>query len=905
MYVLYHRESFYYPLLLKFVPQRITKSKTTLLDQSSMNALNEFITNTQLFNQFLKTHQKDLTQRLSYEIAGPTSLLSDKCFYMYAHLTQQLCELYEYFITEKLIPLLSQKETSSTKQTKLKSTFLIVCDFLQVVRIVYAQMFYQIDIIESASQREGEIASPSIDAYNNQEDLAVLTPPIIEIPSGQTPSLKEKRFAIDEISQESRKSFDAIMDIILALASSLDPISQSKAIEITESTKNYICRKVSERKESKYLIELEEQIQGLPCSLYGLKLLLEDKMVTHVHSIENGKVCLVQSQKVLYLLDNGLLIFASPKSMSKSTTGIQCNGASCLSSSQHCSVVDISLRLDVDDIFIENQPERVHSQSEITDELFALICHNQVIMISFSDIRQKQIWHRAIERVLTDNGNRTRNVKHDEIQTDHSDLALLLEEMPIDQIPLIRLASHDAEELTDLFWIKCDGIKAWVRSDWALGKIMFDGKTMLLFEVLGWKSYNHLLTWSCIVKSGESGCAPIMQIVENSLTGPQDWSLQLTLKMDANTYIIQLMTTRRNRTDFWFDQFAKAIARNEKIQINSERKRSQRIEPYSPTSSEKDKAITGTARSKLFTARNKDIIPSDSTKRPSKEIKHDVASKAKWMQSKKQKKTNAELNAAQEESLKGGTSGYLQACPKESTKVSQNILITDAPTKLDEHSSSPHETISALTSPSIRIVLTGLDPSAIIRNQIKSITDAHLEEDIEVATHLIVLTHKLKRTVKLMCGIAYCDHIYIAKWLLDSANSGHPIENENTEYCLTDREAEQKWKFNLFEIMYGRTKEQRQRLFHGSRFFVTNHKSLLPPFNDLQKMVQSAGGTIFCKGIAEPTDIVITTKAALTVPSILKRLRNAQKVYSPELILSGILQQRLGLDNHQLELPHN
>nr|CCA17842.1 conserved hypothetical protein [Albugo laibachii Nc14] len=878
----------------KAVPQRIL---------GVMDALIKFIANSRIFAESLKNYCDNFTQGLDFENARHSSLSSDKHIYSYLHLSQQLYELYQYFITEKLAPLLSLSEKSSKKQIKLKTSFSILCDFLQVIRIVYAQMSCQIVMIESAAKGQVGITSSPIDRYTNQEELTDLTPPILEIPAAQPvrnypemsssiipQSLEEKKIAMDEMILKSTKSFDDMIDTVLAVASNLDPVSQSKAMEITGNTRDYMCRNVSERKAAKYLIELEEHIQGLPCSLNGIKLLLEDKMMVRIHGKKNDQVSVVTSQKVLYLFDNGLLVFASPKSGSGLIADND-NETPSLSSSQHYSVVDISLRLNVEDIFIEDQPERVDSRNGIKINSFVLICRTQVIMIRFPDSEQKNMWHRAIDRIITDNDNRMRNVKLDEIQTDNFDIAILLEQISFDQIPFIRPTCHDSEELSDLLWIKCDGIKEWTQPDWVLGKVMFDGKTMLLFRVLGWKSYNHILTWSFVVKPGEAGCPPTMKITENSPLGSEDWNLQLTLSSNAGTLVIQLMTTRQNRTDFWFDQFTKAIARNERRQVCSKQRTDQNIETCSSTSSQDGTAITATALSHLSTAVTVINSPSESTKRQQNEKKNCAASEAKWMQSKKHKQSNDESHSAQaRESLKAR--GALDV---------KNAPITEASVEECERTPSFHERNVALTPSLIRVVLTGLDPTPAVRNQIRAIPNAILEKEIEMATHLIVLTHNLKRTVKLMCGISYCDHIYITKWLLDSANCGHPIENQHAVYCLTDPEAEQKWNFNLYDIMYRRKKEQRQKLFHGHRLFVTNHKSLLPPFNDLQKMVQSAGGTTTCKGIAESTDIVITTEAALAVPSVLKRLRNVQRVHSPELILSSILQQNIILENHQLD----
>ncbi|KAF4032668.1 Regulator of Ty1 transposition protein 107 BRCT domain [Phytophthora infestans] len=202
---------------------------------------------------------------------------------------------------------------------------------------------------------------------------------------------------------------------------------------------------------------------------------------------------------------------------------------------------------------------------------------------------------------------------------------------------------------------------------------------------------------------------------------------------------------------------------------------------------------------------------------------------------------------------------------------------------------------------SIRIVLTGLEPTAAVRKKIKAIAGAVYESDVTKATH--VIAPQLKRTVKLLCGISCCKHILGQRWLDESARFGAAVDEQAN--CLRDKEAEGKWHFDLSNTMYGVSTEQRQRLFANYNVFITNHKSVLPPVKDLVKIVECAGGKALSKGKPGVNDLVITSEAALAVATVRKQLASAnpERIYSPELILSSILQQHVELDKHRLELP--
>ncbi|TMW56650.1 hypothetical protein Poli38472_006660 [Pythium oligandrum] len=207
---------------------------------------------------------------------------------------------------------------------------------------------------------------------------------------------------------------------------------------------------------------------------------------------------------------------------------------------------------------------------------------------------------------------------------------------------------------------------------------------------------------------------------------------------------------------------------------------------------------------------------------------------------------------------------------------------------------------------SIRIMFTGLDATnAKLRDKVKRIADASQEDDeIETVTHLIAPRNQLKRTVKLLCGISLCDHILDERWLDESARSGVPA-NEAT-HCLKDTSAESKWDFSLYHTMYEVPKDQRRQLFRGLRFYITNHKTVLPPVKDLAKIVECAGGVVAeAKPGAKEGDIVITTEAAAATATVRKAIASASsdQICTPELILSGILQQRVDLEAHRLQLP--
>ncbi|KAG7387530.1 hypothetical protein PHYPSEUDO_014052 [Phytophthora pseudosyringae] len=263
---------------------------------------------------------------------------------------------------------------------------------------------------------------------------------------------------------------------------------------------------------------------------------------------------------------------------------------------------------------------------------------------------------------------------------------------------------------------------------------------------------------------------------------------------------------------------------------------------------------------------------------------------------------NVETNPPVEASLVAEEPTSPRVPPRSQRKVTASSRGTKR-TVSSQSLADSESTNSQAEDGSVRVILTGLEPTTAIRKKIKAIAGAVYESNIEKATHVIAPQSQLKRTVKLLCGISCCTHVLGERWLDESARAGAAVDEQAN--CLRDEEAECKWQFDLRSTIYGVPAEQRQRLLAGYSVFITNHKSVLPPVKDLVKIVECAGGKASSKGKPGTNDLVITSEAALAVATVRKQLASAnpERIYTPELILSSILQQRVELDKHRLELP--
>ncbi|KAF0687657.1 Aste57867_20641 [Aphanomyces stellatus] len=214
---------------------------------------------------------------------------------------------------------------------------------------------------------------------------------------------------------------------------------------------------------------------------------------------------------------------------------------------------------------------------------------------------------------------------------------------------------------------------------------------------------------------------------------------------------------------------------------------------------------------------------------------------------------------------------------------------------------------SSLTPPpapkTLRIALTGFaDPEKLII-KISSIPHAMYEEDVTHATHIVAPSGVLKRTVKILCGISCCLHILDEKWLHVSAKQGAAADE--TRFCLTDAAKEALWGCSLHQTMYGHTLAQRQALLEGRSFYITRHKSILPPPEDLERIIVCAGGQVVAASEIDAQTIAITSVDAVATAAIKKILKSLrpEQCYTPELLLRCILTQSLDLDQYHVDVP--
>ncbi|KAK1945230.1 PAX-interacting protein 1 [Phytophthora citrophthora] len=885
--------------------------------------------------QFLERLNQDLACKLRFKCRQlGESVVEAVTFDRFVEAAEQLRYLHAFF--QAKLKLILEDRLSVDGQSadeRCSDVVGVLGDMLCVLRVVYKQLFCRSEATQAVLKAVLMRESADRNVIERYLTMQQLTP--------------------EKLVGRPLKRFDALVEFVEALSKALSVEGKDDSttngsdgakvnyapqlMHIAQENKHFIYLAKADVEAESELIALQTKFRGDGAEAFidlsDNKLLLHGEVLLLVRRQSDpsevglsAKGWLTEPDEIYaHIFQDGTLV-CSKRQESESGdlfTILQC------------------LHLKQDATFLEHIPTSVPIlESTDEDRALALILQDTTLVFAWDDATEKQRWVDAIGGFLEMNGSR--------LEVLHQGRAISNIPIPeeitnqlveTDIIPTEFPSFYD-DHLPGVFWMVPSKDSKPTTTPCELVEIVFYARWLLVFKLNGWARHSSLCHFDT--------CAPEMEIGEQP-RGDKEWSLVISNGAENR---VTLVSKKRTRIDFWFDQVWKSIDSAQTAARRAEREKREREE----MEQEEAHACGDTRRRGGHIGKKrtfKIISNSGETSADEKQQPSIRQSPTESNTSKPDDKTDEECG----EQIRGTSVTITEEEPtidaaapakkksrrlaeksKQPSTSSSAATIASPPMKtpkrrwLTRKSEDPNDTTLLPTQPSptvptdestseidatqipanesaneeqktqeLRIILTGIEPTAAIRKKIDSIAGAVYEEDIEKATHILAPKNQLKRTVKLLCGISRCTHILDVRWLDESARVGAPVYER--AHCLKDAKAEAKWHFDLLKTMYDVTLEQRQQLFAGLQVFITNHKSVLPPVKDLAKIVECAGGIAVTKGSAGPNDVVITSDAALTTASVRKTLTqaNPQKIYSPELVLSSILQQHIHFDKNHLE----
>ncbi|XP_043788015.1 MATH and LRR domain-containing protein PFE0570w isoform X2 [Apis laboriosa] len=160
----------------------------------------------------------------------------------------------------------------------------------------------------------------------------------------------------------------------------------------------------------------------------------------------------------------------------------------------------------------------------------------------------------------------------------------------------------------------------------------------------------------------------------------------------------------------------------------------------------------------------------------------------------------------------------------------------------------------------------------------------------------VLVTDKIRRTVKFLCALALSIPIVSTNWLHDSEKIGHFEELEN--YILEDPEAEAKFHFKLKKSL---EKAKEYKLLEGYTLILT--PNIAPPPPELKSIIISCGGKALLRPPSswpEKAMIISNKEDLINAKKFLVKAPKNIIIQSTEFILTGILRQELEFNEFRL-----
>lgn len=972
-------------------------------DHDAEQLLRGFVDGERSYAVYLTAIEQQFSRRLRFQSCAGleaarcvgSCLKHDEFVQSFVTASKELLYLHSTFV-ERLKQALSHapQEARSVADRRMRITRLveIVLDLLIVVRVVYGRLFCQTDALQNVLQ-----------TANDQASMVVRELPMhLQLPLKEFAERPLQRF------HEMVAFADALVSVIEE-----DDALQEHASSLTRcalESREYIEQVKTDAREERELIALQTRFDGAgQVDLCGKKIMVQGEvnvalLQSYGHeesSLQTTALWPNMEKLQIHCFNDGSIFYS--RILGCDTKKIGKNPMIEMSRYAICG----RQQLNQDAVFMEVIPD------VISDRAFALICGQQCVIIELDDASEARQWIDVISGLLEQNEARSQILRQGRSADNLPIPSELVKQLSgSHEKPLVTFPSFHDDDLPGVFWMQNlsneDG-KQLQELNWVLVEVALYANWLLISQINGWKDHQVIHS----VDTAESGLD-----ITDSQSGNHDWSLILS---SSGSSEITLLSKKRTRIDFWFDQVSKSIERartaakkakeqaeeeeakrlaaeeaarvEQQAKIEEAAQTSVPVENVAPKSSggfinvrQKKKRLSNTividapvsietpstekqdtsnvpepepaivsanevstndvtsdapiensstkpkgrARSKRTKGDEQDGANTDpkgdTLKSPAKKRKVaatmdslvQAAEDALSADTNEDEPPSTQIPASQQTQKRARRAATMKSplvkTPKHRwlkrkteepadaglTQSSQDTTIGDSGSGTDVPPNPSLSTVISDTGPEIRIILTGIEPTPSVRKKIKAIKSGVYEDDVTKATHVIAPKNALKRTVKMLCGISCCAHILDERWLDESARAGYALDEHS--YCLHDAVAESKWKFDLKKTMYSYTSEQRRQLFCGHTVFITNHKSILPPVKDLVNIVECAGGQATMKGTASASDLVITSKAALGVASVQKSLVNAdpQKMFSPELILSSILQQHIEFGKHHV-----
>ncbi|KAJ7387507.1 Mediator of DNA damage checkpoint protein 1 [Desmophyllum pertusum] len=253
----------------------------------------------------------------------------------------------------------------------------------------------------------------------------------------------------------------------------------------------------------------------------------------------------------------------------------------------------------------------------------------------------------------------------------------------------------------------------------------------------------------------------------------------------------------------------------------------------------------------------------------------------------------SETIADSEESSTAGSSRGSRKGRQRKQTVEDAVEVEETPVKKSRRGKEP----AASHSPSLNRgklsdeSIPGSCSLGLLTSRVVTSLGGQLVDNIHNCTHLV--TDKVRRTVKFLCGLASGQVIVLPSWL-DACKKAKSFV-DTTPFLVKDKDAEKQYKFDL---QRSHEVALTKGLLEGYKIHVT--KKVKPEPSQMKDIIQSAKGE-YLTSMPRNKDGRILVISCEEDRSVCKKpLEAGILVVSAEVLLTGVLRQELNLKEHKL-----
>ncbi|KAJ7380910.1 PAX-interacting protein 1 [Desmophyllum pertusum] len=204
-----------------------------------------------------------------------------------------------------------------------------------------------------------------------------------------------------------------------------------------------------------------------------------------------------------------------------------------------------------------------------------------------------------------------------------------------------------------------------------------------------------------------------------------------------------------------------------------------------------------------------------------------------------------------------------------------------------------------------RILFTGIIPSDVSKlTEVIINLGGGVVTSVKDCTHLV--TRKIIRTVKFLCAISVAKYVLTPEWIEKSQQSNTFVDP--SEFTVKDSFSEDIYDMDLITSLQRATTRP---LLQDILVYVT--QNVEPSPSSMKEIIQCAGGQVLttvpsqqylaelkCKAVEQGSPILLIISCDKDYQLCSEFIRKGFDIHNAELVLSGVLKQRLDLDLYKL-----